>query len=389
MFTNLQSQEQREYYLRMLKVIGSLTRLFSANSEPYIDYRIAENLFCKSFEAENLSRSDVSADAKKGTKGIGIKTFLDKGGVSYEKIAEFNKDNPLYKDKDDVEKIIKIAELRNDRLTATKAWHEVDEIYYHCVTRGNNKIYIYECNADSVNIPEIKITNSTDSAISFTDGTNDYRFSNSKSTLYRQFERNNVVLESNVDILEDPFELLEELLSKDDHEVVERFVKKDETLFVPAKYAMKYPRIYLPLYSVKKGEKYIPERSGLNQWRAHGRPRNSNEVYIPIPSWIHKTFPNFFPPRKVAFNLRLSNGQLVSAAVCQDNGKALMSNPNSDLGEWLLRGLMNLDEKTQVEYKYLDGLGVDSVVIDKIGDLNYEIDVVQTGSFEDFVNANS
>lgn len=126
----------------------------------------------------------------------------------------------------------------------------------------------------------------------------------------------------------------------------------------------------------------------LSKWRADGRPRNSNEVYIPIPSWIHKTFPNFFPPRKVAFNLRLSNGQLVSAAVCQDNGKALMSNPNSDLGEWLLRGLMNLDEKTQVEYKYLDGLGVDSVVIDKIGDLNYEIDVVQTGSFDDFEDAN-
>ena len=66
-----------------------------------------------------------------------------------------------------------------------------------------------------------------------------------------------------------------------------------------------------------------------------------------------------------------------------------MSNPNSDLGEWLLRGLMNLDEKTLVEYKYLDGLGVDSVVIDKIGELNYEIDVVQTGSFDDFKEANS
>ncbi|MBE7517012.1 MAG: NgoFVII family restriction endonuclease [Chloracidobacterium sp.] len=389
MFTNLQNLEQQEYYLKMLGIVGSLTRLFSANSEPYIDYRIAENLFCKAFEAENLSRSDVSADAKKEKKGIGIKTFLDKGGISFEKIAEFNKNNPLYKNKVEGEKILEIAKLRNDRLSATKAWCQIEDIFYHCVTRGNNKIYVYECNADPINLSEIQITKTTEAAISFNDGTNEYRFVNSKSTLYRKFERDNVLLESDIDILDDPFELLEDLLTKDDQSVVEKFIKKDETLFVPAKYAVKYPRIYLPLYSVRNGEKYIPEKSGLNQWRADGRPRNSNEVYIPIPSWIHKTFPSFFPPRKVAFNLRLSNDQLVSAAVCQDNGKALMSNPNSDLGEWLLRGLMNLDEKTLVEYKYLDGLGVDSVVIDKIGELNYEIDVVQTGSFDDFKEANS
>ena len=36
------------------------------------------------------------------------------------------------------------------------------------------------------------------------------------------------------------------------------------------------------------------EKSGLNQWNAGGRPRHSDEVYIPIPSEIHKNFQGFF-----------------------------------------------------------------------------------------------
>ena len=65
MFTNSQNKESIAYYERMLGVIGSLSRLFSESNEPYIQYRVAENLFCKSFLAQNLSRTDCSADASK------------------------------------------------------------------------------------------------------------------------------------------------------------------------------------------------------------------------------------------------------------------------------------------------------------------------------------
>lgn len=389
MFTNNQDENQQKYYVKMLNIIGSLSRLFSANTEPYIDYRITENLFCKSFNAENLSRSDVSADAKKDTLGIGIKTFLDRGGRSFEKIAEFNKHNSLYRDKRNNEKIQIIAELRNRRLNLTKSLHEIDGIIYHCVTRGDNNIYIYEKNAELVNTAEIDITNITDSSIFFNDGINNYKFSNSKSTLYREFIRENTIHEIPVEILEDPFELLEKLLSEDEEQIIEKFVRKDASLFVPEKYLEELPRVYLPLYSEKRGFKYVPKRSGLNQWNADGRWRNSNEIYIRIPSWIHEKFPGFFPPRHNAFNLKLSNGQVISAAVCQQNSKALMSNPNRDLGDWLLRGIMNLEERSLVDYETLDGLGIDSVVIDKINFNTFEIDVAKVGAYEEFKDLNN
>ena len=75
----------------MLRILGSLTNLFSDNKIPYLNYRVTENLFCKAFSAKNLARADVSVDATLEDAGIGIKTFIDKNGKSVEKIAEFNK----------------------------------------------------------------------------------------------------------------------------------------------------------------------------------------------------------------------------------------------------------------------------------------------------------
>ena len=55
------SKQKRDYYENMLKIIGSLSRLFSESYIPYLDSRVAENLFCKAFEAQNKSREDVLA----------------------------------------------------------------------------------------------------------------------------------------------------------------------------------------------------------------------------------------------------------------------------------------------------------------------------------------
>jgi len=96
MFIENQPKEQQSHYERLLKAVGSLSKLFSEAPEPYIAYRAAENLFCKAFKAENLSRSDASADASKDNIGFGIKTFLHKNGKSFEKIAEFNSDHALF-----------------------------------------------------------------------------------------------------------------------------------------------------------------------------------------------------------------------------------------------------------------------------------------------------
>ena len=120
MFLTDQNEKQIGYYREMLQTIGSLSRLFSESNEPDIAYRIAENLFCKSFEAENLSRTDCSADASKNAIGIGIKTFLEKNGSTMQKVAEFNSDHNLFSGLDTSQKLAKIAELRNKRLETTQ-----------------------------------------------------------------------------------------------------------------------------------------------------------------------------------------------------------------------------------------------------------------------------
>ena len=75
-FFSNQPKQQQEEYKKFLKIAGCLSNLFSDSSVPYLYYRIAEKIFCKSFNADDLSRSDVSADAKKMELGLVLKHFL-------------------------------------------------------------------------------------------------------------------------------------------------------------------------------------------------------------------------------------------------------------------------------------------------------------------------
>ena len=96
----------------------------------------------------------------------------------------------------------------------------------------------------------------------------------------------------------------------------------------------------------------------MNAWNAKqrkpGLDRNPGEVYIPIPVWIQRKYPGFFPGRKTSFDLFLPNNPIpLSAKICSESNKALMTNPNKALGEWLLRGVLQIPEWTLVTYSYL------------------------------------
>ncbi|MBP9760472.1 MAG: hypothetical protein KBD24_03875 [Candidatus Pacebacteria bacterium] len=143
----------------------------------------------------------------------------------------------------------------------------------------------------------------------------------------------------------------------------------------------------MPLYSPPRGtqmERVVPEKSGLNQWNAAGRARNYDEVYIPIPAYIHNKFPDFFPPRDQTFTMQLPNKTFLSAKVCQDGGKALMSDPNASLGKWILREVLSLGEGELLTYDKLRDIGLDSVVIYKQNEGEYRIDFAKIGSYEMF-----
>lgn len=372
MFLKDQPKKNINQYTSLLQAVGSLSKLFSDSSTPYLFYRVAENAFCRAFIADNLSRSDTSADARKANLGIGLKTFLDtKSGSSYQKIAEFNRNRHLYQqleNKDHSLLVSTVAEMRNERIASTLAIHGLKSIIYHNVVRNENVFAIHEENMDSIDVKKIQNVEKKRNSIYFTDGKNEYNFNLSKSTLLKKFTLKKET-EFAVDILDDPFEAIEKIFSNN-----------KANLAPEAKYMGK---IYLPLYS-ERGDRHVPEHSGLNQWNAAGRVRKSREAYIPVPSWIHREFPGFLPKRETAFELALPNGKVILASVCQEGGKAIMSNPNTDLGTWLLDDVLRVGENEIVTIDMLDELGIDSVEIRKTSELKFEMDFKKTGRYEAF-----
>ncbi|MCK5123522.1 MAG: NgoFVII family restriction endonuclease [Candidatus Pacebacteria bacterium] len=369
MFLQSQSEQQKQEYQNFLKIVGSLSNLFSDSPAPYLYYRVAEKIFCRAFEAEDLSRSDVSADAKKKDLGIGLKTFLSGNYKTFQKVAEFNNDRPLYSNLNPENLILKVAELRNARIEFTENAHGLKKSIYHCVLREKEKFLIFEEPMDKVDIANIKKIKENKSSIVFDDGKNEYSFLLSKSTLTKRFITKPIIYNFDVEILEDPFEELRKLF------------KQGGLLFEKEKRIKQ--TVYLPLYGK---DQIVFERSGLNQWNARGRARHQNEVYIPIPAEVHKNFPDFFPNRDTSFNLRLPNGNVMQSKVCQDGGKALMSRSNRELGEWILRDVLKLKEGELLTYEKLRILGIDSVRIDKISSSEFEINFISLGNYEGFKN---
>jgi hypothetical protein len=86
MFYANQTNLEKNNYKKYLRVVGGLSHLFSESKIPYLYYRVAERIFCNAFNAEDLSRSDVSADAKKKGVGIGLKTFLAGNHKTFQKV---------------------------------------------------------------------------------------------------------------------------------------------------------------------------------------------------------------------------------------------------------------------------------------------------------------
>lgn len=355
-------------YLNNLQLVGAISALFSDSNTPILYYRATENLYCSSFSAENLSRADVSVDAKLGTIGIGIKTFLENNKKTYQKVAEFNNQQVLYNKLTTRKKILKIAELRNKRLKFAMDAYGMDQIIYHCIIRNEDGFNLYEENMDLIDIENINITNVSISSIDFTDNKNNYKFNISKSTLFKQFVIDDYFQSIKVVVANDPLALI--------NKPVETGVIEEEREI-----------LILPLYSFNKKGRFVPMRSGINQWNARGRKRNVNEVYIPFPASIRHKFADFFPSKEIPFNVKLPTGEVISMKICQQNDKAIMSNPNKALGEWLLREVLKVKEKKIITYEMLLELGIDSISFEKNQE-GYKLDFKELGSFEQFLESN-
>lgn len=91
-----------------------------------INYRVAENVFCRSFNAKNLSRSDTAFDAQINKLGIGIKTFRCLKEQSLEKIAEFNSLSSHLSNYSDKSLAKQLAICRNERINLAKKLYGIN-----------------------------------------------------------------------------------------------------------------------------------------------------------------------------------------------------------------------------------------------------------------------
>lgn len=370
-FWSKQPTNRQNRYKELLAILGKLSGLFSESPAPYLYYRAHEKLFCDVFEAYDLSRGDISFDAKQDDLGIGLKTFLHQTGKTLQKVAEFNADSDiLRKLKTDKELIEKVAYLRNARLQNTLNQTNTNKMLYSLVTREQGVFHISEYPMDSISIRDIRNIKPSKNTVHFDDGIHQYSFSKSKNTLMKRFNivKSHIITTIPIEVIEKPFDILEQLnfaIGLGNNHVVEE--------------------IYLPLYSTRTNN--VEERSGLNQWNAAGRKRDLNEVYIPIPRAIHRNYPTFFnyintdtPPFKVL----LPNGKELSCKVCQSGGKALMSNPNSDLGKWILRDVLQLEPGKLLTKDMLNEIGTDSIRMIKLDNDVYTLDFAKKGSYKTF-----
>lgn len=364
--------ESKGDYLNLLSAVSKLSGLFSDSAVPLINYRVAENIFCKSFKANNLSRSDTAFDADYNSIGIGLKTFVSKNDNSTEKVAEFNSLSRDLKNYNGKELALKLGEYRNERIDLANRVYNIESSLYHIVARREKELLLFETDYNQIDIANIHSIKSNKASLQFEDGHNFYSFNYSKSTLFRKFIIPQNAFRLPVDIIDDPYSLILDLFSNNDFKSATDKLIKGENYII------------LPLYGIKKKEKFVFEKSGLNQWNAGGRKRDFGEIYIPIPINIHREFPSFFPERDIHFNLQIPTGEIFEAKVCQENSKALMTNPNKALSDWLLRKILQLKEGELATIEKLDKLGFDSVIITKNEKSEFKIDIMRSGSYEGF-----
>ena len=365
--------ENNGNYLKLLSAVSKLSGLFSESAIPFINYRVAENIFCRSFDAGNLSRSDTAFDANYNSIGVGLKTFVCNSNNSNEKVAEFNSLSRVLADFKGKELAHKLAESRNERIDLANRLYNIESSLYHIVARKDSELVLFETDYDKIDIENIHAVKQNSASLQFEDGKNLYSFNYSKSTLFRKFYIPYTAFKLPIEILEDPYSLLLELFEdKALKPATDKLVRGENY-------------VILPLYGFRNKEKFVFEKSGLNQWNAGGRKRDFGEVYIPIPAEIHRQFPDFFPERDKLFELKIPTGEIFSAKVCQDNSKALMTNPNKALSDWLLRKVFQVKEGELLTIEKMNELCFDSVVIIKDENGNYKIDKAKLDSYEQFI----
>jgi len=380
-------------YERLVKSVGSLSKLFTDNNIPFLSSKFVEKLFIFTSASGDLARRDMSFDAKTiDGAGVGVKTFgvTQLLGAKTEKVAEFTADatKGIFASLNSEELAFTVASYRNARVLSDARIYGIDlaRSFYHCLVRSADGCMIHEEPYQLIEVESLRVDKQSGATKNprFTDGNNVYSFSTAKNTLFKTFKldshNNSPVID--VEMIDNVFELLlKGALTTGDFSI------QDHQELTEA------PYVILPLFSTRTGR--VEAKSGINQWNAGGRAREFGEAYIPHPKEIREKYPHFFPPKDVSFQLRVPSGEIMSAKVCQQDGKAIMSNPNSALCDWLFR---MIDDSPSVSKARLSAgrpytsedlarVGKDSVKISLVDPKEslYELEPASLGSYERFM----
>jgi len=417
------SAEQKDEYIKFLQVYGALSNLFrqkQGDMVPYLDSKFQETVFAKIFKSENVdignTPHDVLSVFGNDRIGIGLKTWMG-SKPSFQKVMQLKRyQNEINEFRNDLHSLAyKISEIKNERMKSDyyRLGLSEDKNIYHYVTRDKGLFTINESAYPLIDLNNLRDFNITSSALSWSDGNKDYRYTFGDSQILQKFDSkkyNSLVLNRfDVKIIEDPFAFL----LKAYFDIIETS-KPIEIDIIEA---------YLPLYSYQSKE--VEEKSGLNAW--NGAPKNKdsntprplNEVYIPVPREFHKKHPDFFIENifefekirknytgnkdnkpEIRFYLQLPNGKKIPSLLTGDNMKNFQSGSNTEydengkrygqsaLGQWLLIDVLGLKERKLVTREWLQKKGKDSVRLwRKKGDYKtINIDFAPIGSFEAFMD---
>ena len=408
-------------YQELLQSIAAMTLLFSDGPQAYIDYRFVEKLFVLATKGKDISRSDKVFDAIVGTPqniGVGVKTFMIPGNAraSLEKVQEFTRfsGSGAFDNLGKAEIAFKAAEYRNNTILADSQEYGIDiaNSIYHCLVRSGGAGVIHEepyplIKLDSIHPIDIQgrtLDNFPDGnkGIRFSDGTNIYSYSKSKSVLMKKFDLTLHKTLPPIPLSIDP-DIWKRISKSGVEQSFAEALTATETQITladePEKLKPGIDFVILPLYSTRGSVKTVEVASGINQWNAGGRLRKYGEAYIPIPALVHRLAPGFFPERDKPFELVLPNStDPVNAKVCQQDSKALMSNPNDRLCRWIYKVIdinfsdLDFDRPPVREpftYHDLERVGRDSVMVVKdrtSSHLKYEIRFAELGRYEEFID---
>ena len=400
-------------YESLLASMAGISGLFSKSDVPYVDSRFVENLFVVTTGAEDFGRADMSFDALlPGGIGVGIKTFVG-GNARHknEKVAEFTAlaREGHFHGVGRQELVRRIAVARNKRIMSNAEEYRInlDKCVYHCLVRLPGGAIVHEEPYELIDVRNLApLTQSGGPAsdwsdmgrgIFFTDGRSRYSYSVSKNVLMKRFDFDPRKGFIPLRIHPDPMSLLDQLVGRASSargKIAAESVSMIRDVELGTK-GVDY--LVLPLYS-PAGHAVHP-KSGINQWNAAGRIRTFGEAYILIPAEVRDRFPKFFPPQDTHFDLLLPGGRAArQAKVCQQGGKALMTQKNVALGRWLISVIDPTVQPADFRrppgrrrpYVYADlaAIGSDAVIIRRAGSgrsRTYSAAFAPLGSYEEFM----